>query len=121
MVASERRTIDCTLVVRCNVEGSVDADRIAMALAHLLPLPQLSVAGSIVTPVKMAPAASWAYIDDDDTAPCVFVHADYNEDEVRTFYEVPEAVAERVYATNSDLTFAEALAALVPLGEQSDA
>lgn len=74
----EKRTVDCTLVVRCTVEGDADADRIAVALAHLLPLPQLSVGGSIVTPTKMAPAESWGYTDEDDERPCVFVHADYN-------------------------------------------
>lgn len=47
----------------------------------------------------------------------VFVHANYNADDVRTFYEIPETVVERVRAAAPEVTFVEALASLIALDE----
>lgn len=44
----------------------------------------------------------------------VYVHADYNPDEVRTFYEVPRALATRIQADGERRTFVECLADLLP-------
>lgn len=54
---------------------------------------------------------------DDDDPPHVYVHCDYNPDEIKTFYEVPDALVEMVRPAESRLTFVECLAGLVNMDE----
>jgi hypothetical protein len=47
----------------------------------------------------------------DDQRPCVYVHTDHNADDVRVFYEIPEALAQAVRNREDDpRTFTQALA-----------
>lgn len=45
-----------------------------------------------------------------DQRPVVYVHNDYSPDDVRIFYEVPEAIARRIQPANDRRTFAKCLA-----------
>lgn len=50
--------------------------------------------------------------------PRVYVHNDHNDDPVRTFYEIPDALAQRIWdAQPHAQVFTQALAALVPMRE----
>lgn len=44
--------------------------------------------------------------------PQIFVHTDHNPDEIRTFYEVPDAIARRIQPYSDRRTFAQCLADL---------
>lgn len=50
-----------------------------------------------------------------DNRPTVYVNADHNPDDVRCFYEIPEALAKRILPNNDRRTFAGALADLLHL------
>ena len=55
-----------------------------------------------------------------EARPQLFVHSDYSPDDVRTFYEIPDAIAEQVRPGPDDArTFAQALADLVTAREQA--
>ena len=56
--------------------------------------------------------ASYGETVDADNA-VVYVHTDHNPDEVRSFYEIPDALARLVQPTGDRRTFAQALADLV--------
>ena len=49
--------------------------------------------------------------------PVLMVHADYSEDDVATFYEVPKALADRVQPEGERRTFCECLSAVAALTE----
>ena len=49
----------------------------------------------------------------EDERPHVYVHADYNPDDIRTFYEVPQALSDRIQPEGERRTFAACLAALI--------
>jgi hypothetical protein len=46
----------------------------------------------------------------DDDRPCLYVAAVHNEDDVRTFYEIPAALARQVQPADAYETFCELLA-----------
>jgi hypothetical protein len=51
----------------------------------------------------------------DDERPHVYVHTDYNPDDVRTFYEIPEALVEQVRSIDPAMPFTQALSAIIGL------
>ncbi len=48
-----------------------------------------------------------------DDVPTCYVHCLYNPDEVKTFYEIPDALSDLIKGTNTELSFTECLAQLV--------
>lgn len=51
--------------------------------------------------------------DEDERGHC-YVHADFNPDVVRTFYEIPREVARLIQPEGERRTFVECLADLLP-------
>lgn len=61
---------------------------------------------------------------DGDDRPMLFVHTDYSPDEVRCFYEIPDALVQAFADDRGNSTIAQALADILATtpkdGEQSD-
>ncbi len=55
--------------------------------------------------------------DEDDAIPTIHVFCDYNPDEVKMFYEIPDALGKLIQSNDSDLTFTECLAFLIDIKE----
>jgi hypothetical protein len=51
----------------------------------------------------------------EDQRPHIYVHDDSSADGARTFYEIPDEVAERVRSIDPDRTFVECLNAVLGL------
>jgi len=58
--------------------------------------------------------------EEDGDIPTVYVFCDYNPDEVKMFYEIPDALAELIQPADSSWTFTECLALLVDLDRRDD-
>ena len=52
-----------------------------------------------------------------DDRPQLIVHTDHNPDEIRSFYEIPDAIARLVQSTGDQRTFAQCLADLAVAGQ----
>lgn len=48
-----------------------------------------------------------------NSTPTIYVSCNYNPDEVKIFYEVPDALAEMIRSVDAELTFVECLSYLV--------
>lgn len=57
---------------------------------------------------------------EDEHLPNVYIHCDYNPDEIKRFYEIPDALVEAIRPAESRLTFAECLALMVDTKKVDD-
>jgi phosphate/sulfate permease len=107
------RAVGAVLIV-VPLLGLATAIFIAVVLTKEYRRSQEADAKLYATQAEAAEAArSMADDDEDDDRTQMYIHCDYNQDDIRSFYEVPDALRDLVKAHDPDRTFAECLSDLV--------